>query len=338
MKLPVAWNFLLAALCFAVTIAYDVRTGHAHEVRPALLEIKETEPGLYDVTWKIPIFQGRLPYLHPRFAENISVASQPTVRDIPGARVEKTTYAATSGSLLGTEIFIDGLSALQTDVLVQVTLTNDVYYSTVIRPKDPRWTVPETQSNLDVFVSYAYLGGEHILEGLDHLLFVFALMLLIRDRWMLLKAVTAFTLGHSVTLALATLGVLNIPSPPTETVIALSIVFLASEIIHHRNGIETLATRSPWLIAAGFGLIHGLGFAGALTDIGLPQHALPLALFAFNVGVEIGQVLFIIVVLTAIMSLRKIGISEQSKATLFGAYAIGIVAAYWTVDRIASVI
>lgn len=327
-----------AAVYFFTALVLFTGQPQAHEVRPALLEIEEIEAGRYDVTWKIPLIQGRIPYLYPRFAENITVASEPSVRDLPGARVEKTTYSATSGSLIGTEIFFDGLSALQVDVLVQATFADGIYYSTIVSPKDPRWSVPETQSNFDVFVSYAWLGSKHILEGIDHLLFVFALLLLIRDRWMLLKAVTAFTLGHSVTLALATLGILTVPAAPTETIIALSIVFLASEIIHSRNGVETIATRAPWLIAAGFGLVHGLGFAGALTDIGLPQNAIPLALFAFNVGVEIGQILFIAVVLSAMFLVRRVGFTVEGRAWLIGPYAIGIVASYWTVERIANAI
>lgn len=338
MRPRLASSFLLVALIVISWVFGSAQTTQAHEVRPALLEIKENQPGRYDITWKTPTHQGVLPFLRPRFAENITLASEPSVRDVPGARVEKASYIATSGSLVGTEIFIDGLSALQTDVLVQATLADGIFYSTILRPKEPRWTVPETQSNWDVFASYAFLGAEHILEGIDHLLFVFALMLLIRDRWMLLKAVTAFTLGHSITLALATLGHMTVPAAPTEAVIALSIVFLATEIIRNRRGVETFATQSPWLIAAGFGLVHGLGFAGALTDIGLPQQAVPLALFAFNVGVEIGQILFIAVVLSAIFAVRRIGLTERSGAWLFGAYVIGIVASYWTVERIAGAI
>lgn len=338
MSLRATSYVLIAALAFVFTFVLWTPTAQAHEVRPALLEIEEVAPGRYDVTWKVPIFQGQLPYLRPRFADNITVASEPTIRDVPAARVEKATYVATEGALVGTEIFIDGLSALQIDVLVQVSLADDIFYSTIVRPKDPRWRVPETQTNFDVFQSYAFLGAEHILEGIDHLLFVFALMLLIRNKWMLLKAVTAFTVGHSITLALATLGLMNVPSAPTETVIALSIVFLASEIIHSRRGVETFATRSPWLIAAGFGLIHGLGFAGALSDIGLPQQAVPLALLAFNVGVEIGQIMFIAVVLSAMVILRGLRVTQKSGAWIVGAYAIGIVASFWTIQRLASVI
>lgn len=198
--------------------------------------------------------------------------------------------------------------------------------------------MPQSQSNFELFTSYAYLGGEHIFGGYDHLLFVFALLLLLRNRWMLFKAVTAFTVGHSITLALATLGFVSVPSAPTETVIALNIVFLASEIIHSRQGVETIATRAPWLIAAGFGLVHGLGFAGALTDIGLPQNAVPLALFAFNVGVEIGQILFILAVLSIMVVWRQLGLKLPQQGWLLGPYAIGIIASYWTVERVANLI
>jgi hypothetical protein len=329
-NLPCRGLAMLAALFFLTFQAA------AHEVRPALLEIKETTEGRYDVTWKIPVFEGKIPSLFPRFADNITVAGQPAVKELPGARLETSKYIATSGSLVGTEIFIEGLSALQIDVLIQVTLADGVYYSTILRPKEPFWQVPETQSGSAVFKSYALLGGEHIFGGYDHLLFVFALVLLIRNRWMLLKAVTAFTLGHSVTLALATLGFVTVPSAPTEAVIALSIMFVASEIIRTRQGVQSLAGQSPWVIAAGFGLIHGLGFAGALTEIGLPQNAIPIALLAFNVGVEIGQIIFIAGVLAAMFVMQRVGIRLPQSGWRAAPYAIGIVAAFWTVERVVS--
>lgn len=329
-----AWRILaVLATLFALTFQ-----GAAHEVRPALLEIKETAEGRYDVLWKIPVLEGKIPSVFPRFADNISVAGQPVVKELPAARLETSKYVATSGSLVGSEIYIEGLTALQIDVLIQVTLADGQYYSTIVRPQEPVWQVPETQSGLEVFKSYALLGGEHIFGGYDHLLFVFALVLLIANRWMLLKAVTAFTVGHSITLALASLGFVTVPSAPTEAVIALSIMFVASEILHARKGVQSFAVQAPWVIAAGFGLIHGLGFAGALTEIGLPQNAIPTALLAFNVGVEIGQIIFIAVVLALMFVIKKIGVRIPASGWWVAPYAIGIVAAYWTIERVVGMV
>lgn len=309
-----------------------------HEIRPVLLEIKESVEGSYEVVWKVPVFEGKIPSLHPRFESSILVAGQPVVRELPAARLETSQYVATSGSLVGTEIFIEGLTALQIDVLIQVTLADGLYYSTIVRPKKPFWQVPETQSGFAVFKSYARLGTEHIFGGYDHLLFVLALVLLIGKRWMLFKAVTAFTVGHSITLALAALGFVSVPSAPTEAVIALSIVFVAAEIMRARQGIQSFAIQAPWVIAAGFGLIHGLGFAGALTEIGLPQNAIPTALFAFNVGVELGQLMFIALVLAAMVVVKKIGIRLPEDGWRVAPYCIGSVAAYWTIERVVSMI
>ena len=190
---------------------------------------------------------------------------------------------------------------------------------------------------LDAAQRYTVLGVEHILLGIDHLLFVLALLLIVRGPWMLVKTVTAFTVAHSITLALATLGFINVPSRPVEAAIALSIVFLCVEIVHARQGRIGLAVRYPWVVAFAFGLLHGLGFASALSEIGLPQSEIPIALLFFNIGVEIGQLMFVAVVLGIIWGLRQLRPISWGWASAVPAYIIGMIATYWLFERVAAI-
>jgi hypothetical protein len=190
---------------------------------------------------------------------------------------------------------------------------------------------------LDAAKRYTALGIEHILLGIDHLLFVLALLLIVRGPWMLVKTVTAFTVAHSITLALATLGFINVSSAPVEAAIALSIVFLCVEIVHARQGRIGLAIRYPWVVAFAFGLLHGLGFAGALAEIGLPQSEIPIALLFFNIGVEIGQLMFVAVVLGLIWGIKKVQPESWRWASVVPAYVIGTIATYWLFERVAAI-
>ena len=202
-----------------------------------------------------------------------------------------------------------------------------------LTPSSYTFTVSDSESWQQVASTYTMLGVEHILLGIDHLLFVLALLMIV-DGWRKLVAtVTAFTLAHSITLAAATLGFVKVPQSPVEAVIALSILFVAAEIIHWRQGRPGITRRKPWLVAFTFGLLHGFGFAGALTEIGLPEHAIPLALLFFNVGVEAGQLLFIAGVLVAWSVLRRFEWPEW--AWRIPVYGIGTMAAFWTIERIA---
>jgi hydrogenase/urease accessory protein HupE len=260
----------------------------------------------------------------------------PTLQDIPGAQIQRATYKSNGEPLTGKTIVIDGLSALQTDVLLAIEFNDGVRHSAILRPGSPEFTVPLKASRWEVAVSYWRMGVVHILEGIDHLLFVLALLLIVSGFMPLLKAVTAFTVAHSITLALATLGMVHVPPKPTEAIIALSIVFLATEFIHKRDGRVGLTERYPWMIAFIFGLFHGLGFAGALSEIGVPQHEVPLALFTFNVGVETGQLLFIGAVLSLIAVLKRLPLTPPQGAWRLLPYSIGGVAAFWTIDRVIS--
>ena len=239
----------------------------SHEVRPALLEIDEREPGWFDVTWKVPTRNQRALALTPRFPSSFKVVARSSVRLVPGARIERVTYKSNGETLLGRTINIDGLSALQNDVLVRISLAGGTFHSAILRPTSPSYMVPDQPGGLAIMKSYWLMGVEHIFGGFDHLLFVLALVLIIPSNWALFKAITAFTVAHSITLGLASLGYVHVPAAPTEAIIALSILFLAVEIVRSHEGHQSLTERAPWIVAFVFGLFHGLGFAGALTEL-----------------------------------------------------------------------
>jgi len=326
---------LLYALVLLAAI-FPMMPASADEIRPALLDIKEQNTGLFAVTWKVPTRGDRVLAITPILPGNLELLGSPTIKDVPGARIEHATYKRNGQPLSGQTIVIEGLSALQTDVLLLVQLQDDTSHSAILRPASPEFTIPQQASKLKVAGDYWRMGTVHILEGVDHLLFVLALLLIVSGFGPLLKAVTAFTVAHSITLALATLGLVHAPSAPTEAIIALSILFLASEIIHKHNGQISLTEQYPWLIAFIFGLFHGLGFAGALSEIGVPQHEVPLALFMFNVGVETGQLLFIAVVLGLLALLRRLPVTLPQGVWRVLPYGLGSVAAFWTIDRVMS--
>ena len=255
-------------------------------------------------------------------------------RQVGGAWLEYHTYRSPDQPLTGASLRIDGLKALPTDVLVRVSLVDGTEHSAILRSGNNTFTIPERPTRVDLAVSYWQMGTVHILEGFDHLLFLLTLLLIVTGIWPLLKTVTAFTVAHSLTLALATLGVVNIPSAPTEAVISLSIVLLAVEVIRKYAGEFTLSERFPWLVASTFGLVHGLGFAGALSEIGVPQNEVPLALLMFNLGVETGQVLFVVTVTLLLAGLLKLHDRTSHLVARTAPYAIGGVAAFWTLQRV----
>ena len=308
----------------------------ADEIRPALLDIKEQNTGLFAVTWKVPTRGDRVLAITPQLPSSLERVGSPTIQDVPGARIENTTYKNNATTLTGQTIVIDGLQALQTDVLLLIQLQDGTQHSAILRPGSPEFIIPLKASKLEVAADYWRLGTIHILEGADHLLFVLALLLIVTGLGELIKAVTAFTVAHSITLALATLGVVHMPAAPTEAIIALSILFLATEIIHKHNDQISLTERYPWVIAFAFGLFHGLGFAGALSEIGVPQHEVPLALLMFNVGVETGQLLFVAVVLILFALLKRLPLTAPQGAWRVLPYSIGSLAAFWTIDRVMS--
>jgi hypothetical protein len=324
----------LAALLFSALLSSPAVV--ADEFRPALLEITESEPGWYAVLWKVPLQNGQALAISPKFPEHLERMGPPSTRIVQGSRIEQSTWTSESGSLVGNTIEIEGLSALPIDVIVQIDMADGSEHSAILRPASPTYVVPERATKWTVAASYWKIGTIHILEGYDHLLFVLALLLIIPNLWMLFKTITAFTLAHSISLALATLGIVKLPGAPTEAVIALSILFLAVEIVHSGEGRVTFTERYPWVVALAFGLVHGLGFAGALAEVGLPQQEIPLALLMFNVGVETGQILFVCVVLALIALFKWLPVSWPAGSWRLMPYAIGSIAAFWTVQRIGS--
>ena len=320
-------------MLIGLTVSIELQ---AHEIRPALLNIIETKPGVFDITWKMPALGDQVLSIKPVLPSSLKPVSPSVSNMVPGAIIEYATYRLDGESLSGETIIIEGLSAVQIDVLVQIALIDGTTHSVILQPKNASYVIPADGSSTNVAWSYWRMGVFHILSGFDHLLFVLALMLLVPNKWKLFKTITAFTLAHSVTLALAALGLVNVPPAPTEAVIALSIVFLASEIIHSRQGKFSLTERYPWIVAMIFGLFHGLGFAGALTQVGLPANEIPLALLMFNIGVESGQVLFLLAVLAVLAVVKRSGIHWLDRPWKLLPYIIGSLAAFWTIERMIS--
>jgi len=310
----------------------------AHEIRPALLQIDEREPGLFDVLWKVPVKDAVVPDIRPVFPSFMKQIGHTATQMLPGTKLERSSYNSNGKSIVGETLTIDRLSTMQIDVLVRLRLADGSTHSAILRPDTPSFVVPARATKRDVAWSYWRMGLVHILEGVDHLLFLLALVFLVSGFWSLLKTITAFTVAHSVTLTLASLGLVNVPPAPIEAIIALSIVFLAAEVVRKYSGETGLTQRYPWMVAGFFGLFHGLAFAGALTNIGLPAHEIPLALLMFNVGVETGQILFIVVVVALLEVLRRFPLPVPEGARRLVPYAIGATAAFWTVERVASFI
>jgi hydrogenase/urease accessory protein HupE len=319
----------------AIALALLAPFGHAHEVRPAYLELRETAPGVFDVLWKTPM-RGELRLaLDPEFSGRTSLASPPSARATRDAVVRTWTLSADE-PLRGQSVAIRGLEATLTDALVRIEFADGATWVERLTPQQPAATIPAATTGLAIAGEYFGLGVEHILLGIDHLLFVLALVVLVRNRWQLVSAITAFTVAHSITLALATLGFVRVPQAPVEAVIALSVAFVAAEIVRSRRGHGGFAARAPWTVAFAFGLLHGFGFAGALAEVGLPAANIPVALLFFNLGVEAGQLLFIGAVLAAAALARRIRFATPRWAGLVPPYAIGSVAMFWVAQRIAA--
>jgi len=319
--------FTLAVLTSCCSIA------RAHEVRPAYLELQQTEQDTFKVRWKVPAMGDNLRLgLYVRFPDTCELVSEPVGMFVNNAFVERSIIREPNG-LVGTTVVIDGLKTTLTDVLVRIERLDGSTQVARLMPESPSLVVEASPTALQVAWTYLVLGFEHILLGIDHLLFVLALVLLVKGWNKLVGTITAFTIAHSITLALATLGIVQVPGPPVEAIIALSIVFVAAEIIRSRMGRPGLTEQAPWLIAFTFGLLHGLGFAGALSEVGLPQQAIPVALLFFNVGVELGQLAFVAVTLAAISAVGFIRVPQNGWTRQILPYAIGTVAMFWVFER-----
>ncbi|MEM7327710.1 MAG: HupE/UreJ family protein [Pseudomonadota bacterium] len=300
----------------------------AHEVNPAYLELQEVETDTFSVTWKQPLKDGRRLRLIPAFPDTCT-RSEEAIRSVGAAVVETWNLAC---DLRQGDLRIDGLQRTLTDVFVRISYLNGDSVAVLLRPNATQFSLDTPQSGAPL-LAYLWLGVEHILFGYDHLLFVLGLCLLIKIR-NLFQTITAFTIAHSITLALATLGNVSMPGPPVEAVIAVSLVMLAREALRAQSGTETLTARLPWLVAFGFGLIHGFGFAGALSDIGLPTNQEAWALLLFNLGVELGQIAFVIAVLSAFWLVTQINRNWRQHLQFGAAYFVGIAGTYWAIERV----
>jgi len=305
----------------------------AHEVRPGYLEIRQTAAETYDVLWKVPGKGDMRLGIYARLPEGCEALHPPSTYTAGGAYTDRWTVTC-PGGLTGGTIAIEGLASTLTDVLVRLERLDGSTQVELLAPKSPSFVVEAVQGWPGIAATYLRLGVEHILQGIDHLLFVLALLILVEGKRRLIGTVTAFTVAHSLTLAAATLGFVNVPQQPVEAMIALSIVFVAGEIVHAHQGRPGLGQRWPWMVAFIFGLLHGFGFAGALTEIGLPEQAIPLALLFFNVGVEIGQLLFIAAVLLLLELAKRASIPHPAWAWRVPAYGIGAMATFWTLERV----
>jgi hypothetical protein len=299
-----------------------VRGAAAHEARPGYLELRETAPGRYQVLWKPPS-QGEAPaQVVPVFSEGCSFGSG------------LATLRCKDG-LGGKTLRVDSLEATLTDVLVRVHHADGRTETHLLRPAEPSVTFGPPTGAGERAAAYLRIGIEHILLGVDHLLFVLGLLLIVGNRWMLFKTITAFTVAHSLTLAIATLGFASAPLQPLNAAIALSILFLGPEIVRVWRGETSLTIRHPWVVAFAFGLLHGFGFASGLASMGLPKAEIPLALLLFNVGVEVGQLAFVFLVLAMAWSFRQLEIRWTRWAAALPGYAVGTLGAFWTIQRTA---
>ena len=330
--MSLAARLLAAALCLVAYMAlFAAAPAAAHEVRPAYLELTERTPGVFDVLFKTPM-QGDL-----RLALSVAISGQvepstPVVSRAAGNAMVQTWHPGRSPRWpAGARGRIENTLS---DALLRIEFLDGRSWEQRLTPASPQATIPAAQSGTGVAATYLGLGIEHILLGYDHLLFVLGLIFLTASLRQLVKAITAFTAAHSITLAAAALGIVHVRPKPVEAAIALSIAFVALEIIHARAGKAGFAAKAPWMVAFAFGLLHGFGFAGALSEIGIPTGHIPVALLFFNLGVEAGQLMFVAAVMALTAVVRIASVPLPRWAPLVPPYAIGSVAVFWMIQRI----
>ena len=323
------WLWLLLVLALSAPAG-------AHPLAPSLLDVREGESGQVDVTWKTSLLQPTGSDLRPELPPHCTPVGEPTVtRDSSSVTVTWREDCGERG-LVGERLHVRGLERSRTDALVRVGLRDGRALQAVLNGRDASLRVAALQGPGSVLADYGRLGLEHILTGLDHLLFVLGLVLLVAGRRALLYTVTAFTVGHSVTLSLAVLGYVDFPTAWVELGIAISILVLAAELSRPAGNSASRLRRRPWELAFAFGLLHGLGFAGALAEVGLPPEEIPLSLLAFNLGIEVGQVLFVIAVLGIQTLFRGAVARGPGWLHALPSYAIGTLAAFWCFERAAA--
>ena len=316
----------------ALPVAFASPLAHAHELRPGYLELRETSDGSFALLWKKPAggeVEIRIAPVLPKGCALETPDRQPLS---PGAVLVRGTLRCEEG-LAGKTLAVAGLETTVTDVLVRIHHADGRLESHLLRPAAPSVTLGAATTSAQRAGAYLRLGVEHILMGVDHLLFVLGLLLIVSKRWTLVKTITSFTVAHSITLATATLGYASAPLPPLNAAIALSILFLGPEIVRVWRGETSFTIRHPWVVAFAFGLLHGFGFASGLSAMGLPRAEIPLALLLFNVGVELGQIAFVLLVLGLERSFRTLEIRWPRLVEALPGYTVGSLGAYWAIQR-----
>ena len=323
-------------LKFLWIYALLLSTLYADEVRPLYLQLQEQQEAHFQVILKVPAKGDRRLRLNVNLPSHCEAQREKNSYFMRGAYVEQWTVICPKG-IRGERISIEGIEAMSSDLLLRLEFRDGSTHSSLLTPTQSAYTVAKVSSTWQIMQTYTSLGIIHILMGFDHLLFVFALLLIVGTMHKLLWTITAFTLAHSITMAGATLGFIHIPQQPVEAIIALSILFLTMEIIHKKQGKIGFTSRYPWLIAFIFGLLHGFGFAGALAEIGLPQQAITLALIFFNIGVEVGQLMFVATVVLVGQVLQRVKYPNvlQRVETVF-VYGIGGLSSFWFFERLST--
>lgn len=331
---------LILWVVFAISFCMAPGPGNAHALDPGYLELQPLGGDDWRVTWRKPQVQGR-PMPIDAVLPDTCTPARAGAPVFDGRAFVAAWVAQCSGGIAGGRIVIEGLEDTRTDVLVRFAPDPGApMQARRLTADETGFDVPVEQGRSGVIGSYFLLGLDHILEGFDHLLFVFALLLLVRGPGRIAGAVTAFTVAHSLTLGAVTFELFAVPVPPVEAVVALSIAVLAAELVARDADRPGLTERFPWIVAFVFGLLHGMGFASALREIGLPVSDVPLALLAFNIGVEAGQLLFIFAVLGLWMAAARLlrrdarVVAPGGRVMTVAAYAVGTVAAFWTIERI----
>jgi hydrogenase/urease accessory protein HupE len=305
----------------------------AHESQPGTLELRQVAKDRYEVTWRAPIYFGQPHPARIELPEHWKTVVDPTVRLLADSQVFRRVVTVGSQGVEGSVIRFPGLENTITDVFVRLNRLEGTTMTSVVRPSRPYAHLRGERMWYATAGEYIGLGFYHILQGIDHLLFVLGLLLIVKSRMMLLKTVTAFTVAHSITLATATLGYASAPLPPLNAGIALSILFLGPEIVRSWRGETSLTIRYPWVVAFLFGLLHGFGFASGLSTTGMPKVELPLALLFFNVGVELGQLVFVFTALALVRSFKVLEVRWPRWAEALPGYTVGSLGAYWTIQR-----
>ncbi len=307
---------------------------YAHEARPAYLQLKQTSSDSFDLMWKVPAQGDNLRLgLYVQLPDSAEPLTEPHGMFVGGAYVERWQFREPN-ALIGSTIQIDGLRNTLTDVLVRIERLDGTTQVARLMPESPSLLVTAAPSGWQVVNTYFWIGVEHILLGVDHLLFVLGLLLLVDSTTGLLKTITAFTIAHSITLALSVFSVIHVPEAPLNCMIALSILFLGPEIVRKWRGESSFTIRHPWIVSFAFGLLHGIGFASGLTLTGLPQRDVPSALLFFNLGVEAGQLAFVAIALLIARSLRTLELDRARWVQRLPAYAVGSLGAFWTIQRV----